>query len=124
MFGAVSGYALAELHQNKDTVPPQPAITPTTAALLDSASTQSLAPQQVLPNTPVADANAVTPKKKAAQATPAQPEPTPITAAPAPTPQVAPVDNGNVVVDIPVPQSAQPGQGRTSGGNQQSSGSH
>ena len=118
MFGAVSGYALADLQQKQQPMPANPVIAPTHVA---TTATPSPAVEEVAGQTPASSAptqETPRPKKNATDTAPVDNPPvaqTPAQAAPAET---------NAVIDVPVPQSAQAGQGQTSGGTQQSSGSH
>lgn len=128
MFGAVTGYALAEMQKQQQNIPAVPVATET---IVPTAQIPTPAPV----NDPVAatsqsDANTApvasnTPKKKKTQTT--QPAQAPASVAPVveqPAAALADATNTNVVVDVPVPSAAQPGQGQTSGGKQKSSGSH
>lgn len=118
MFGAVSGYALADLQKKQHSIPPAPVNAPVQAATTPAPSSVT---GEVATQTP---ASSNPPQKTSRSKTnvavaPAVDSP-PVDQTPA---QAAPADP-NVVIDVPVPQAAQPGQGQTSGGSQQSSGSH
>ena len=121
MFGAVSGYALADLHKKQHSIPPAPVApvnAPVQAATIPAPSSMS----GDTPSQTPASSNPprkTSGSKKGAAVAPAVDSPL-VDQTPA---QVAPAET-NVVIDVPVPQAAQPGQGQTSGGSQQSSGSH
>lgn len=118
MFGAITGYALADIQQQQKPVPTQPVVAPVSLPAVPTGNSSSNNQTQTV--TPESTSPAST--KKVANTTPAASDPV----VPTPTDAVttAPANADTVVVDIPVPQAAQPGQGQTSGGNQQSSGSH
>lgn len=121
MFGAVSGYALADLQQKQQTIPQAPVVPVAVPSQDTVASTTPSTNGDVTPQTSNATNQLQTKlrSKKDVAANPAV-DTTPA----AQTPAVAAPAQAEVVIDVPVPQSAQPGQGRASGGNQQSSGSY
>ena len=117
MFGAVSGYALADLQKKQHSVPTTPnAPVPLATTPTPSPISGDVASQTPVSNTPPQKTSR---SKKDVAIAPAVNNP-PADQTPA---QAAPVET-NVVIDVPVPQAAQSGQGQTSGGSQQSAGSH
>ena len=126
MFGAITGYALADIQQQQKSIPAQPVIAPEISPYVPAVSANSTATLQAATTEPSTTsstkrvANKTQPNSAPAVISPSD---TPVVAPTSP-PAAAPADSADVVVDIPVPQAAQPGQGQSSGGKQQSSGSH
>lgn len=121
MFGAVSGYALADLHQKQHSVPTPPVTPANVAVSIATSQTPSSVAREVTTQTP---ASSNPPQKTPRSANDVAVAPAADSSSVAQTPtQVAPTGT-TAVIDVPVPQSAQAGQGQTSGGNQQSSGSY
>jgi hypothetical protein len=121
MFGAVSGYALADLQQ-KQSDPTTPPVEPVNALVQTATALVPSSPAAEGSTQPSANGNAPqkTPRSQTDTAPASAVDSSPVAQTPV---QVAPADTA-VIIDVPVPQSAQAGQGQTSGGTQQSSGSH